>query len=548
MTPPRDLHDKDALIAALMARIEALVAGNEALVAENAALAARVAELEVKLGLPPKTPDNSSVPPSKGQKPSGASAPKAKAKPHRGAHRPLHPNPTAKRAVLAATCKGCGADVSGVTQIVCEEYDRVEIPRIAPDVTRVSLHGGVCPCCSKRFKAEPPAGLEPGSPFGPNLRAFVIYLRSVQGLPLARLCTVLADLFGLAISEGALVNILDASRKAFSAQTCLIKARLRAGTTLASDETGLRVGKANWWLWVFHHADSAVFVADKHRSKAVVEAFLGGHRPDYWISDRYGGQMGWARREHQVCLAHLIRDVQYAIDAGDPGFAPGLKSLLKRACAIGRRRDRLSDATLKSYEADLDRRLDRLMARVPSHPAGGKLQTVIRKIRRHLFVFVQNRDLTATNNGAGAGAAPLRDLPQDHQRFPQRMGGRPLRRHQVGRRNRAPKINPGSRRHPPHSRRTAAADRHIDRSITIFLPSARASRKAGQWRHLRRCPMPTGWEDRGQRTQDQSQQERHHFEGDAARHQAADLAPAGHARHDDAWRPAPGDPGGDGLA
>src|SRR3954468_11311840 len=137
MTPPRDLHDKDALIAARMARIEALVAGNEALVAENAALAARVAELEVKLGLPPKTPDNSSVPPSKGQKPSGASAPKAKAKPHRGAHRPLHPNPTAKRAVLAATCKGCGADVSGMTQIVCEERPR----RNPPD--RAGRHAGV---------------------------------------------------------------------------------------------------------------------------------------------------------------------------------------------------------------------------------------------------------------------------------------------------------------------------------------------------------------------------------------------------------------------
>src|SRR3954451_4446494 len=75
MTPPRDLHDKDAMMAALMARIEALVARNESLVAENAALAARVAELEVKLGLPPKTPDNSSVPPSKGQKPSGAPQP-----------------------------------------------------------------------------------------------------------------------------------------------------------------------------------------------------------------------------------------------------------------------------------------------------------------------------------------------------------------------------------------------------------------------------------------------------------------------------------------
>jgi len=63
-----------------------------------------------------------------------------------------------------------------------ETYDHVEIPKIEPDVTRVVLHGGVCPCCAKTFKAEPPQGLEPGSPFGPELRAYVIYLRSVQGI------------------------------------------------------------------------------------------------------------------------------------------------------------------------------------------------------------------------------------------------------------------------------------------------------------------------------------------------------------------------------
>src|SRR5271157_3575690 len=85
---------KDALIAALMAQV--------------ASLTARVAELEAKLGLPPKTPDNSSVPPSKGQKPSESSAPKAKAKPHAGAHRPLHPNPTSRREVWLAAAKAAG--------------------------------------------------------------------------------------------------------------------------------------------------------------------------------------------------------------------------------------------------------------------------------------------------------------------------------------------------------------------------------------------------------------------------------------------------------
>ena len=108
----------------------------------------------------------------------------------------------------------------------------------------MTLHGGTCPCCAKRFKAPPPQGLEPGSPFGPNLRAFVVYLRSTQGIPPARLSHVLRDMLGLEISEGALVNILGAGRVPFAAQTGLIHARLFAGTAVASDETGVRVGKS----------------------------------------------------------------------------------------------------------------------------------------------------------------------------------------------------------------------------------------------------------------------------------------------------------------
>ena len=39
---------------------------------------------------------------------------------------------------------------------------------------------------------------------------------------------------------------------------------------------------------------SAVFVVEPSRGKKVVEGFLGMFRSDFWISDRYGGQMGWA--------------------------------------------------------------------------------------------------------------------------------------------------------------------------------------------------------------------------------------------------------------
>jgi transposase len=284
MIPPADVsalsfQDEDALIQALFARLADLEQRIAQLAAENAALRVENAELRAKLELPPKTPDNSSLPPSRGQKTSQPSPAKPKRQPPAGAHRPLHPKPTSTRDCQAERCQHCGGDVAGVEQAVCEAYDRIEIPPVAPEVTRVSLYGGTCPCCTRRFKAAPPPSLEPGSPFGPNLRTLVIYLRAVQGLPLERLAHVLRDLFGLAISEGALVGILSTSRTAFAVQAAAIQERLRRGPVLESDETGIRVGKANWWLWVFHHADSAAFVIDRHRSKAVVAAFLGEHRP-----------------------------------------------------------------------------------------------------------------------------------------------------------------------------------------------------------------------------------------------------------------------------
>ena len=57
--------EKDALILTLMARVEALIARVDGLTAENAALMAENAALREKLKLPPpKTPNNSSTPPS----------------------------------------------------------------------------------------------------------------------------------------------------------------------------------------------------------------------------------------------------------------------------------------------------------------------------------------------------------------------------------------------------------------------------------------------------------------------------------------------------
>ena len=301
--PNLSLSEKDALIAVLLERDRAMQEQLAALTARVAALEAENAALREKLAVPPKTPRNSSKPPSSANKANGEGKSKAKSRVHPGAHRPLHPNPTQNRDVILDQCPHCRADVTGVAQVALHAYDRIEIPEIKPDVTRVTLFGGTCPCCTKKFKAPPPIGLEPGSPFGPNLRAFVHYLRYDHAVSFERLERLLFDLFTLEISEGALANMLEAAKPAFERQASLIKARLLAGTAIQSDETGVRVGKKGWWLWVFHYGDSACFVIRPSRGKKVVAEFLGESRPDFWVSDRLSAQMGWATKEQQVCLA-----------------------------------------------------------------------------------------------------------------------------------------------------------------------------------------------------------------------------------------------------
>jgi transposase len=98
-----DSLDTGTLIRPVLAQAEAIAA----LTKQCETLLARVAELEAKLGLPPKTPDNSRTPPSKGQKPSAPASAKSegKRKSHAGAHRRLHSNPTSSRDIAAHACQ-----------------------------------------------------------------------------------------------------------------------------------------------------------------------------------------------------------------------------------------------------------------------------------------------------------------------------------------------------------------------------------------------------------------------------------------------------------
>ena len=108
------------------------------------ALSARLAELEAKLAAPPKTPDNSSLPPSKGQKPNLPDPAKKKPRPScPGVARALaeHPDLTIEASLDA--CPHCQYTLSPADQPEIHAYDHIDLPPIRPIITRSNRHRGV---------------------------------------------------------------------------------------------------------------------------------------------------------------------------------------------------------------------------------------------------------------------------------------------------------------------------------------------------------------------------------------------------------------------
>jgi transposase len=241
---PLTRDDLIALILTQQAQIEAQAR-------HLAALTARIADLEAKLANPPKTPDNSSLPPSKGQKPNLPEPGKKKPRPRRpGVARALAEHPDKTIAATLAACPHCDHALSPADMTDIHAYDHIDLPPIRPIVTRINCHRGVCPCCRQPVSASASEGFEPGSPFGPGIAALIIHLHITQAVSFERLARLMDEVFGLSISEGAIANILARAQTPLGAAAETIAAAVRASPVVGSDETSARVRGKTWWQWV----------------------------------------------------------------------------------------------------------------------------------------------------------------------------------------------------------------------------------------------------------------------------------------------------------
>ncbi len=398
---PEDLHalSRDELIAILVPLIKHVKE-----------LEAEIARLKAQL---PPTSQNSSQPPSRDWKADtptgGPRRPRKRGAKHGHTKhvRALVEHPDTVIEASVPTCTACGTDLQAVTPVRIVRRQITEVPDIKPVILETRQHEVECPACHGRQCGVLPDGLEATRHFGPRLEALMIYLHHEHHLGFKRLREVLAQVFGVTLSEGGAVSVLERAGVAAQPAAETIGAQVRHSAVIQSDETSSRVHGRNWWEWVFVSAAGEYHVIRQSRGQDVIAEFMGEAVAEVWVSDCWKPHLNAPAHDRQLCLAHQIRTLQGLIDRQPRlRWARELQTLFRAAIHLNKRRTELTERGFKRQMTSLERRLDRLLKRPVTGRVATNLRARYRTHRQHLFLFLYRTDVPADNNASERALRP----------------------------------------------------------------------------------------------------------------------------------------------
>src|SRR5215212_9485953 len=364
-------------------------------------------ELVLRLQRPEKTSRTSSKPPSTDHKAQRERSKPGGAKPgHEGHSRVISATPDEVVEHRPDRCSCCAAVlVADLPSETISIHEQIDLPEVKPVVTQHRRLAVLCPTCGTRVVAPAPEAAR-GTPFGPRLHALATYLKTYQALSYERLQAALSDLFGLRVSQGGLMNLLRRAQGRFTEGRSRAVAALRQAEVVASDETGVRIEGSNAYHWVFRSPQAVVHQAALTRGASVVRAMMDGHRPAVWLSDRYTAQQGHGAA-HQTCLAHLARDIAYAVEVSEDPVPWRLQLWLQAVFALSERVRDLAAATLSAKRRALDQHLAAILCARSSCDVTRALQAKIGRARDQLLTFLDHPGrVDATNNACERALRP----------------------------------------------------------------------------------------------------------------------------------------------
>ena len=358
----------------------------------------------------PKNSRNSSIPPSKdenrpkknqslrnksGRKPGGQSG-------HKGHNLEFSTTPDETISYTPQYCECCGHNLEEVQAELYQKRQQVDIPIIKTICIEHQSFRKVCQC-GHANAGQFPEHLKAPIQYGSNVEALVGYFHARQYLPYERLSELFSTCFNLNISQGSIDNLIE--RLAQKAQHIYhrIREEISHSSVVGSDETGVKINGKKHWIWTWQNDDYTFISQSASRGYAAIkEVFAQGFPKAILNHDAWKPHFQCQARGHQLCTAHLLRDLEYLEKRYNHPWPKTCKEILLDSLRLKKKMVPEEYLHICPERTAIERRLDRLLETSidQKHKELVSFSKRLTKYRQSLFTFLYEQNVPPDNNAS----------------------------------------------------------------------------------------------------------------------------------------------------
>ncbi len=302
------------------------------------------------------------------------------------------------------SCSNCGNNLSNENEVLVSTRQLLDIPPIVLKCTEHRVYKNQC-SCGHTMQGNFPQHVTGPVQYGPNVETLVSYLHARQYMPYGRMQEFLKDVMGLPLSTGGIYNILQRMAKKATPVYQQIKAKIEQATCVGADETGININGKNHWAWTWQNDKLTYIVCAASRGyQTIKDAFSNGLPNAVLVHDRWPCHFQMDAKGHQICCAHLLRDLNYINELYKDKceWASQLKALLHDAIKLKK-----EYVTADYYYPDIRRQtlFDKLhqLLLYPIEEQHKKAKTLQKKLsakQECVLYFLEQSNVPPDNNGS----------------------------------------------------------------------------------------------------------------------------------------------------
>jgi len=300
-------------------------------------------------------------------------------------------------------CKQCGEALASEEAALVSRKQEIVLPPIVPQYVEHQSYECRCKNCGFVTTAELPRRLKASIQYAPQVSAWVAYLSIRQYMSYERIAEFMKDCLNMPLSQGTIDNMLKNLTEKAETIYSSIQQRVSQSEVVGGDETGIRINGGKGWLFTFQTPLLTFLSVSLSRGyETITNLFKNGFPVSVYVTDCLPAQLKVQAKAHQICVAHLLRELNNFIDVFKCDWSVQLKQLFKQAIELKLQMNPQDYLSPNEKVILIQQQLDELL-QVDCTKKQKKVRTFIKRLNKNqksILTFLYHPKVPPDNNGS----------------------------------------------------------------------------------------------------------------------------------------------------